>query len=895
MNQQPDSDPRQARMAAQSNLRYTATLVRDSNDAIIVQDFTGRISTWNHQAELMYGYSEAEALQMTSWCLVPPGKVAGLEEIVRRLMAGEWIASFATQRMAKDGRILDVWLTVTKLVDSDGRPIGIASTGRDLTAGKLVSDLQLASELRYRRLFETAEDGILILDAVTGLIVYVNPFLIDLLGYSRAVFLGKKLWEVGLFKDIAANQAKFAELQQHEHIRYENLPLETSDGRQIEVEFVSTVYEVNGGKVIQCNIRDITLRKRMEAALQGSENKYRDLFQGSRDALMTIEPPLGMITAGNQAALQIFGVKNEADFISLAPGDLSPDRQPDGRASAEKAQEMIATALREGSHFFEWTHRRLDGGEFQADVLLTKMERDGKVVVQATIRDITEHQQAEAAMRLQSSALNASANAIVIADQKGNVVWANPAFTKLTGYEVSEILGKNPLVLKSGQHDTAFYRQMWEALTTGQVWSGEIVNKHKDGHLYTEEMTITPVRDDRGEIANFIAVKQDITARKRMEEELRQSQRQVVEQEKLRVLGQMASGIAHDFNNALAPIIGFSELLLKHPEKVADQQLVVKYLQHINTCGTDAARVVRQMREFSRQRATVEDYRPLDINKLVRQTIEHTQQRWKDQAQATGRTIQIVTDLLPMQQITGEESAIRELLTNLIFNAVDALPAGGTITLGTMLDGQWVRLSVSDTGTGMTEEVRRRCLEPFFTTKGAEGTGLGLAMVQGIVQRHNGTLDIESQVGQGTTFIIRFSLQHGTPSPVPLKVPALPQSLHVLVVDDEPLLRTVAEAWLVEDGHTVETAESGAAALARPTTGKFDLVITDKAMPNMNGEQLAAAIYKGETIAPVILMTGFGDLMKVAGELPPHISAILSKPITQESLREALAKVFPGK
>ena len=376
---------------------------------------------------------------------------------------------------------------------------------------------------------------------------------------------------------------------------------------------------------------------------------------------------------------------------------------------------------------------------------------------------------------------------------------------------------------------------------------------------------------------------------------VRQMQQQVVQQANLRVLGQMAAGIAHDFNNALAPIIGFSELLLKHPEKVADQQLVVKYLQYINTCGTDAARVVRQMREFSRQRATVEDYRPLDINKLVRQTIEHTQQRWKDQAQATGRTIQIVTDLLPVQQITGEESAIRELLTNLIFNAVDALPAGGTITLGTMLDGQWVRLSVSDTGTGMTEEVRQHCLEPFFTTKGAEGTGLGLAMVQGIVQRHNGTLEIESQVGQGTTFIIRFSLQHGTPPPVPLKVPALSRTLHVLVVDDEPLLRTVAEAWLVEDGHTVATAENGAAALARLTTGKFDLVITDKAMPNMNGEQLAAAIYKGETIAPVILMTGFGDLMKATGELPPHISAILSKPITQESLREALAKVFPGK
>ena len=769
MNQQPDSNPSQARTAVQGNLRYTATLVRDSNDAIMVQDFTGRISTWNHGAELMYGYSNAEALQMTIWRLVPPGKVAGLKEIMRRLMAGEWIASFATQRMAKDGQILDVWLTVTKLVDGDGRPIGIASTGRDITVAKLATDLQLASELRYRRLFETAEDGILILDAATGLIVDVNPFLIDLLGYSRTMFLGKKLWEVGLFKDIAANQAKFAELQAHEHIRYEDLPLKTSDGRPIEVEFVSTVYEVNGGKVIQCNIRDITLRKRMEAALAKGKNEFSAMFEMASIGMAQADPQTGRWLRVNQKLCTITGY-TKAELLQMRIAELThpDDRQPDA-AAFQRVVRGEAPDYR-----MEKRYLRKDGTE----------------------------------------------------------IWVN--------------------------------------------------------------VNMTVIRDAAGQPTRTMTTIEDITARKRVEEELRQTQHQVIEQEKLRVLGQMASGIAHDFNNALAPIVGFSELLLKHPEKLADQQLVVKYLQHINTCGTDAARVVRQMREFSRQRATVEEYRPLDLNKLVRQTIEYTQQRWKDQAQAAGQTIQIVTDLLPVQQITGEESAIRELLTNLIFNAVDALPAGGKITLGTMLDGQWVRLSVSDTGTGMTEEVRRRCLEPFFTTKGTEGSGLGLAMVQGIVQRHNGTLDIESQVGQGTTFIIRLPLQHGAPPPVPLKVSALSRSLHVLVVDDEPLVRAVAEAWLIEDKHTVETAENGAAALRRLKHGQFDLVITDKAMPEMNGEQLAAAIYEGETIVPVILMTGFGDLMKAAGELPPHISAILSKPITQVSLRAALAKVFPS-
>ena len=273
----------------------------------------------------------------------------------------------------------------------------------------------------------------------------------------------------------------------------------------------------------------VTDRRRATEAQRKSEEKFRDLFESSRDAIMTLEPPAWRFTSGNLAAVKLFGANSAAEFVAHAPWELSPERQPDGRASNEKSRAMIELALREGSRVFEWTHRRLGGEEFQADVLMTKMERDGKIVLQATVRDITAHKREEAEMQLQASAMRASANAIVITDQNGNVVWANPAFTTITGYVVSEVLGKNPRVLKSGLHDETFYHQLWETITDGQVWSGEIVNKRKDGSLYTEEMTITPVHSEHGWISNFIAIKQDISKRKRAEGQLQESNWQLTE------------------------------------------------------------------------------------------------------------------------------------------------------------------------------------------------------------------------------------------------------------------------------------------------------------------------------------------------------------------------------
>lgn len=374
--------------------------------------------------------------------------------------------------------------------------------------------------------------------------------------------------------------------------------------------------------------------------------------------------------------------------------------------------------------------------------------------------------------------------------------------------------------------------------------------------------------------------------------ELAGMQKQIVRQERLRALGQMASGVAHDFNNALSPILGFSSILLEDPLQLDDKDKVMKYLQVINTAGKDAANVVSRLREFYRSRKQEETFRPFDLNELVEQAINFTQPKWKDQALAGGLTIRVKSELQPVPSLSGNESEIREVLTNLIFNAVDAMPSGGTITLRTSLKDDQVVLEVSDTGTGMTEEVRQRCLEPFFSTKGDRGTGLGLAMVYGIIQRHKGMIDIQSELDKGTTFFIGFPLATAQKweEALPVGSTASSRRLRALVVDDDPLTLMVTSECLLADQHLVETAVNGRDALQKFQPGRFDLVVTDQGMPEMNGLQLAAAIKQMAPKTPIILLTGYGQAM-TQDNAPVVVDLVASKPITKSALKEAIGKV----
>jgi signal transduction histidine kinase/ActR/RegA family two-component response regulator len=387
-------------------------------------------------------------------------------------------------------------------------------------------------------------------------------------------------------------------------------------------------------------------------------------------------------------------------------------------------------------------------------------------------------------------------------------------------------------------------------------------------------------------------------------DDLRQTQQAIMQQERLRALGQMASGIAHDINNAISPVTLYTESLLETEPNLSAKAR--DYLTTIQHSIEDVAHTVGRMREFYRQRETQLTLTPVLLNRMVDQVADLTRARWSDMPQQRGVVIELRRELAgDLPAVMAVESEIREALINLVFNAVDAMPEGGTLTLCTRrIEGTeenprpQAEVQVADTGVGMDEDTRRRCLEPFFTTKGERGTGLGLAMVYGTVQRHSADLDITSAPGQGTTVSLRFTLpSHNTVESAVAPADTKPAGrLRLLVVDDDPLLIKSLRDTLEGDGHEIVAATGGQEGIAvfraALQAGKaFAAVITDLGMPHVDGRQVASAIKAASPATPVILLTGWGQRLVAEGDVPPHVDRVLNKPPKLRELRAALAAV----
>ncbi len=382
-------------------------------------------------------------------------------------------------------------------------------------------------------------------------------------------------------------------------------------------------------------------------------------------------------------------------------------------------------------------------------------------------------------------------------------------------------------------------------------------------------------------------------------DDLRQSQHAVMQQERLRALGQMASGIAHDINNAISPISLYTDSLLEREPNLTEKGRAA--LMVIQRAIDGVADTVARMREFYRQREPEMSLALVDLNVVARAIIDLTRAKWFDLPQQRGISIELHSDLSgTLPGIMGAEGEIRDALTNLIFNAVDAMPEGGILTVRTFsrpADGETVLVAVevTDTGIGMNEETRRRCLEPFFTTKGERGTGLGLAMVYGMIQRHSAEFDIESEVGRGTTMRVTFpaytqplvAKPRGTDTHVPVR------RLRVLLIDDDPIIIKALEDALGGEGHMTIAANGGQAGLeafsaALATAHPFDLVVTDLGMPTIDGRRVAEGIKSQSSQTPVIMLTGWGSRMIAEKEIPPHVDRVLGKPPKLAELRAAI-------
>ncbi|MFZ0828565.1 MAG: PAS domain S-box protein [Verrucomicrobiia bacterium] len=492
--------------------------------------------------------------------------------------------------------------------------------------------------------------------------------------------------------------------------------------------------------------------------------------------------------------------------------------------------------------------------------------------------------------RIQSSALEAAANSIILTDTAGKILFANKAFCAMTGYAPEEILGKTPDFLRSGKHDPDFFRELWETILMGRVWQGELINRRKDGTLYHEEMTITPIQEPNGEITHFIAVKEDITQRKKFKEQLHHMQ-------KMEAVGQLAGGVAHDFNNLLTVIHGNTQLVLMDESQLNEENR--QCLKQVTEATERAGNLTRQLLAFGRKQDI--QFQPLNLNDVIRNFTKMLKR-------VIGEHITLrcgyAEDLPPIDADVG---MIEQILINLIVNARDAMSEGGSIVVTTeALDidaayvdthpearpGQVVCVTVSDTGTGIYPEYLPRIFEPFFTTKEAgKGTGLGLAMVYGIVKQHQGWIEVSSQTGYGTTFKIFLPADAtGEIKTLMPQTKARPVGGNekILLVEDDADVRMVARDVLEVSGYQVWEAANGLEALNIWKTNalQIDLLLTDIIMPGgLNGRELADRLRGEKPGLKVILMSGYSaDRL---GKIQPQ-SHVLHKPFSLENLTETV-------
>ncbi len=711
-------------------------------------------------------------------------------------------------------------------------------------------------------------------------------------------------------------------------------------------------------------VKEIADKTRAQEAKGESEERFRLLVESVQDYAIFMIDPNGVVLSWNSGAERVIGYA-ESEIVGRHFSCFYPEEE---RREDRPALEILK-ATRTGKYHEENWRIRKDGTRFWADVTLTPMRNDtGRLRGFAKItRDITERKNAEDHIQKQLARLHLI-NQITeaIAERQDLVSIYRVVLSQLEDYFQMDFnaicsFDSHSLGLRIeavGPQSQSLSDQLGlkigQTLSDEKNWLGESVRgtlsyipdlAEVDESLFqrmagaglrcaaiapiamggkTMGLILTARRErdayDSGDCEFlqklschvFLAGQHAMLYQelKTAYDDLRQSQKHVLQQERLSALGQMASGIAHDINNAISPISLYVESLLEGDHQFSSQAR--EYLTTIARAIDDVAKTVSRMRDFYRLQEKVTDLHLVDLTSLTQQVLDLTRPRWRDQAQANGITIDLHCELAAeLPNIMGVESEIRDAITNLIFNAVDAMPYGGTLSVitrpvclypsddGSDAEPSHVEVQISDTGIGMDEETRRKCLEPFFTTKGERGTGLGLAMVYGTMRRHSGEIEVRSGLGKGTSVRLLFPISSGTVEDrvEHLEIEQLIRPLRILVVDDDILLRTSLQNALRGDGHLVTVADGGKAGIecfqaALLRAEPFEVVVTDLGMPLVDGREVAKAIKEKAPTTGVILLTGWGQRMKIDGDTPAYVDLVLGKPPKMRDLRGALAALI---
>ncbi len=528
----------------------------------------------------------------------------------------------------------------------------------------------------------------------------------------------------------------------------------------------------------------------------------------------------------------------------------------------------------------------------RAEVLLGQNGTPAKLV--GTIQDITDMKKLEVDRERLSTAIEHASETVVITDLNGIIQYVNPAFEKLTGYTRKEAVGQNPRILSSGQHSKAFYKKMWSTISQGESWIGHFTNKKKDGSLFEEEATLSPVKDSAGKITNFVAIKRNVSKEIELTKKLQQAM-------KMEAIGTLAGGIAHDFNNILGAIIGYTEMARDDSPRDSS---VAKDLDKVLEASDRAVGLVKQILAFSRQD---------DTEHILLQPVSVLGKAITMLRPALPSTIEIIQNIAPETGlIFADPTQINQIVMNLFTNAFHAMEkTGGKLNISLkevelsredltdeplVKTGVFVELSVSDSGVGMTQDVKNKIFDPFFTTKEVgKGTGMGLSIVHGIIKSYGGFITFSSELGEGTTFHIFLPVVKQEMLPGKMAVEPIPLGNEkILYIDDEEILAEMGKNMIERLGYHVTVRKSSLEALEtfQNQPDQFDLVITDQTMPGMTGVDLARRMLQIRPDIPIILCTGYSSIISEEKVKSIGIREFAMKPLAKKDIADLIRKVL---
>ncbi len=888
---------RQAARAQETRNQLYAAIVDQSLQSIALVDVaSGGFVEFNRAAHQQLGYTREEFANLKVFDLDPLLQRGDIEGFVATMREENQLV-IERQHRLKDGSRQDVILGA-HLLDLDNRQLA-ACIWIDVSDRKQAEARLRDSELRWKFALEGSGQGVWDWNMVSGEL-YLSPQWKALIDYSDDEFPNSyAAWQEHLHpEDVASVMAAldaYLSGKQNEYSVEFRLRRKEGGYRWIQGRGMAVEHGPLGEpqRMIGVHI-DIDARKRAEAALKNSEAHFRNLFESAGDAILILRD--GVFMDCNQQAIRVFGCEAAGEILGFPPSRFSPPQQPDGSDSNLLSRRLIAAADAVPQRF-EWRHCRRDGSEFDAEVTLTVMNLQGETLVQAIVRDISERKRLDADLRKLSLAVEQSPSAVIITDLEARIEYVNQAFLDAYGYRREEVIGKTPRILKSGLVAPSVYAEMWLTLKRGNVWSGEFVNLRKDGSLCFEAAWVSPVRQADGSITHYLAIKEDISERKRLIADLERAKEgaERASQAKSAFLANMS----HEIRTPMNAIMGMAELALASDLTRKQHNYVAK----IRSASESLLRILNPILDFS----------TIEAGKLAMEQVEFSLDTVFDNLavlfarQATEKGIELVFDKGDHldRPYLGDPLRLGQVLINLVGNAIKFSSSGNVVVTARVReqadDVQVLDFAVTDQGIGLTPEQQHKLFSAFTqadssTTRRYGGTGLGLAISKRLVEMMEGEIGVTSTPGVGSSFHfhIRLPLAHGgEPALAPLiRNLALHAPRPVLVLEGNPVARRALLAQLGRLGLQTEAREDlpGLPAdLARGAGTPWLCVLAAAQLPGRTGAEALHQLRQthrdaGITPPPLLLLDSHGQ----TGSIPDGPDAVLGKPLSPYRLYQEL-------